>query len=251
MTTRNLGAEGFNWFIGTVENRDDPLKLGRVKVRVYNMHSENQSKTSTDELPWAVPMIPVNEGNLDKVGKSPTGIQVGTTVIGFFMDGKDANNPVIMGTLAGIPNNQISNHDVPYYNKVLRTEGGHVIEIDDTLGQERIHVFHTSGTYVEINQAGRMVTKVVDDDVQVVVGNREVYIEGDVNIQVNGNYTLNVTGDVVINGKTINMNNGTMGAARIGDTADTGDDGAGGHFDTNPPGTNVIETGSGTVFIGD
>ena len=73
------------------------------------------------------------------------------------------------------------------------------------------------------------VTKVVDDDYQVVVGNREVYIKGDVNIQVDGNYTLNVTGDIIINGKTINMNHGTMGAARIGDTADTGDGGTGGH----------------------
>jgi hypothetical protein len=54
-----------------------------------------------------------------------------------------------------------------------------------------------------------------------------------------------------MNGKTINLNRGTMGAARIGDTADTGDDGTGSHFDTNSPGTNVIETGSGTVFIGD
>ena len=47
------------------------------------------------------------------------------------------------------------------------------------------------------------------------------------------------------------MNRGTMGAARIGDTADTGDTGTGGPNDTNEAGTNVIESGSGTVFIGD
>ena len=68
---------------------------------------------------------------------------------------------------------------------------------------------------------------------------------------VDGNYNLNVTGDIKINGKTVNINRGTKGAARIGDTADTGDDGTGSHFDVNSPGTNVIETGSGTVFIGD
>lgn len=277
MTTLNLGAEGFNWFIGVVENRDDPLMLGRVKVRIHNLHSENQSKTSTEELPWAIPMIPFTDANLDKVGRSPTGIQVGTTVVGFFLDGKDANNPVIMGTFAGIPNNQLANHDVPFeareinkvekevvgpepdtsyaakypYNKVVRTEGGHVIEIDDTPGSERLHVFHTSGTYVEINQDGRMITKVVNDKYEIVANDEEVYVKGNVNMQVDGNYTLNVTGDIVMNGKTINMNHGTMGAARIGDTADTGDDGTGGHFDRNAAGTNIIETGSGTVFIGD
>ena len=53
------------------------------------------------------------------------------------------------------------------------------------------------------------------------------------------------------NGRTINLNNGIMGAARVGDTADTGDQGTGSHFDVNSPGTNIIETGSSTVFIGD
>ena len=60
-----------------------------------------------------------------------------------------------------------------------------------------------------------------------------------------------MTGNIIVNGKTINMNRGTMGAARIGDTADTGDTGTGGPNDTNEAGTNVIESGSGTVFIGD
>jgi len=277
MTTMSLGEEGFRWFVGKVEDRDDPLLLGRLKVRVYNLHSESQSRTSTDELPWAMVMNTVNNSNLDKVGVSPTGIRVGTTVVGFFMDGNDGNMPVIMGSLAGIPGNQATNHDVPFearelnkvekttigpepdtsyaakypFNKVMRTEGGHVIEVDDTTGHERLHIFHKSGTYVEINQDGRMITKVNDDDFQIVANNREVYIKGNVNIQVDGNYTMNVTGDIVMNGRTINMNYGTMGAARIGDTADTGDDGTGSHFDTNAPGTNIIETGSGTVFIGD
>ena len=55
---------------------------------------------------------------------------------------------------------------------------------------------------------------------------------------------------MTIDAPNINLNSGTKGAARIGDTADTGDAGGGGHFDTNPPGTNVIETGSATVVIG-
>jgi hypothetical protein len=42
-----------------------------------------------------------------------------------------------------------------------------------------------------------------------------------------------------------------MGAARIGDTADTGDQGTGSDTDNNSAGTNKIESGSGTVFIGD
>ena len=36
------------------------------------------------------------------------------------------------------------------HNHVTETESGHVIEVDDTKGKERIHVFHKSGTFIEI-----------------------------------------------------------------------------------------------------
>jgi uncharacterized protein YcbK (DUF882 family) len=51
-------------------------------------------------------------------------------------------------------------------------------------------------------------------------------------------------------GTTVNINQGDKGAARVDDTADTGDAGAGGHFDVNSAGTDKIETGSTSVFIG-
>lgn len=266
MTTKRLGEEGFRWFIGTVEDRNDPLKLGRVRIRIANVHSERQSRIRTEELPWANVLNSPTSASHDKIGISPTGIAVGSTVVGFFMDGKDGNHPVIMGTLAGIPGLDLRYHDVPSearelnaiqkeqvgpepvsayatkypYNKVLRTERGHVIEIDDTPNEERIHLYHRSGTYVEINKDGRMVTKVSGDDYEVVVQNKEVYVKGNVNMNVEGSYTLNATGPIVINGSTVNINNGSNGAARIGDNV-TNDDNAG---------QQPIAQGSSTVFIG-
>ena len=178
MTTRHIGEEGFRWFLGVVEDREDPLKLGRVRVRIYNVHSQKQSRVDTASLPFATVMSSVTGANHNKVGQAPVGIQVGTTVIGFFMDGEDGNNPVIMGAIAGIPGINVDNHDVPPeareinlinkaqlgpepgsaynakypYNKVIRTESGHVIELDDTPNFERIHLYHKSGTYIEINE---------------------------------------------------------------------------------------------------
>jgi len=46
MTTKNLGAEGFFWWFGVVEDRDDPQKLGRVKVRVHNFHGDKSARNS-------------------------------------------------------------------------------------------------------------------------------------------------------------------------------------------------------------
>lgn len=268
-----MGENGFRWFVGVVEDREDPLQLGRVRVRPFNFSGDNVH-TQTTDLHWATMLMPVTSASLGYVGLSPTGIQVGSTVVGFYMDGNEAQIPVIMGTLTGITDNK---HDVtplargtqslnkvkmgpepesPYravfpYNKVLQSESGHVIEVDDTPNAERLHIYHRTGTYTEIDEVGARVNKIVGDDFEIVEKNQKVYINGNVNIQVNGNYTLNVDGDVVINGRTVNINHGTNGAARIGDTADTGDAGTGSHFDTNSAGTNIIETGSGTVFIGD
>ena len=143
----------------------------------------------------------------------------------------------------------------------------HVFEMDDTPGAERIHLNHKANTFFEIAPDGSMVTKVQGDNFQIYVkdnnvhikgtcnitvdGNTNLYVKGNVKEKVDGDFDLDVTGDIRMNGKTVNINHGTMGAARIGDTADTGDQGTGSHFDTNSAGTNVIETGSGTVFIGD
>lgn len=269
MTTKNLGREGLLWFIGTVEDREDPLRLGRVRVRAMNFHSENKALIPTSELPWALILMPPTSASFEKIGMSPTGIRVGSTVIGFFMDGNDANYPVIMGTIHGVVDNNISKHDVSElareanslqktydsyepessyaskypYNKVISTERGHIIEVDDTPNEERIHIYHKSGSYREINKDGRLVEKTVDNKIEIVLKDNTVHVLGNVDIKVDGNYTLNVSGDIVMNGSTINLNRGSKGAARIDDTADTGDPGG-------AVGSNKIEGGSQTVFIG-
>lgn len=269
MAVKEVGQEGFRWFIGVVEDRDDPEKQGRVRVRIYNVHG-NVVETPKKDLPWAVTLMPGFSSSLNQVGVSATGLQVGSTVVGFFMDGNDTFMPVIFGVMPGkndmpklavgqnnvikqqIGPEPVSAYNTQYpYNKVTQTESGHVFEVDDTPNFERLHTYHRSGTYSEIDNTGQRVNKIVGNDYEIVEKNQEIYIKGNVNIKVDGDYTLNVTGNIVVNGRTINMNRGTQGAARIGDTADTGDQGTGSGTDDNAAGTNVIETGSQTVFIGD
>lgn len=98
-----LGYNGFIWWFGVVEDNNDPLKTGRVKVRCLEWHTENKGDLPTDELPWAQVMMPVNSASNSGIGESPTGIQNGSWVVGFFMDGETANRPIIMGTIPGIP----------------------------------------------------------------------------------------------------------------------------------------------------
>lgn len=92
-------------FIGKVENRNDPLKLGRCQVRVMGVHDENPAVLPTIDLPWAMPISPVNSAASAGIGVSPTGIVLGSIVLVTFTD-KDDQTPVILGTLAGVPQNQ-------------------------------------------------------------------------------------------------------------------------------------------------
>ncbi len=98
-----MGDGKFVWFQGVVEDRDDPLKLGRLRVRCLGWHTENKTLIPTTALPWAHPISPINSASMNGIGMSPTGPVEGTWVIGFFRDGKNAQEPVVFGTIGGIP----------------------------------------------------------------------------------------------------------------------------------------------------
>ena len=98
-----MGKDGFQWFVGVVEDRQDPKKLGRVRVRCLGYHSENISDLPTSNLPWAHPMNPVTSATVSGLGQTPLGMVEGTWVVGFFQDADEAQQPIIIGTLPGVP----------------------------------------------------------------------------------------------------------------------------------------------------
>jgi hypothetical protein len=90
------GRNDFIWWIGYVEDREDPLRLGRCRVRCYGWHADNKVKLPTEGLPWALVSCPPNQ-------QDPYAIWEGNLVFGFFMDGENAQEPVIVGVIANIP----------------------------------------------------------------------------------------------------------------------------------------------------
>ena len=98
-----MGKNGFQWFVGVVEDRQDPKTLGRLRVRCLGYHTENLDKLETKDLPWAHVMNPITSATVSGLGQSPLGAVEGSWVVGFFQDGADAQMPIIIGTLPGIP----------------------------------------------------------------------------------------------------------------------------------------------------
>ena len=103
-----MGKDGFIWWQGVVEDRHDPLYLGRCRVRILGWHTDNKAEMPTESLPWCYPVQPIISAAQTGVGISPTGPVEGTWVVGFYRDGEDAQEPVFFGTLGGIPEAQAS-----------------------------------------------------------------------------------------------------------------------------------------------
>lgn len=87
-------------FTGCVENRFDPLKLGRCQVRIVGLHTENRIHLPTSDLPWAYPVAPITSAGTSGIGSSPIGPVEGSWVLITFMDAEQ-QQPMMLGTLGG------------------------------------------------------------------------------------------------------------------------------------------------------
>jgi len=96
-------------YTGCVENRQDPLKIGRCQVRVVGLHTDDKTILPTEDLPWAYPMQPVTSAAVSGIGHSPVGPVPGTWVILMFRD-PDLQMPIILGTLGGIGTTLANGH---------------------------------------------------------------------------------------------------------------------------------------------
>jgi hypothetical protein len=234
------------WFIGNVVDVNDPLQMGRIRVRIDGIHTDDEQEIPDYGLPWAQVVIPVNEGGTNGTG-NVTGIRPNARVFGIFLDGQNSQSPLVVGSIPKYetdadgtrsttqrargtdtlvdadgnskqPNNVIGEPDDPYAavypdNSVHATPSGHMIELDDTEGAERIHIFHRSGSFVEFHPNGDVVTHhkngfkaVAGNDKIHVTGNFELFVDGDMKVTVKGNViedfkksqTTNVKDNVVI-----------------------------------------------------
>lgn len=110
-----VGRDGFIWWIGQIvseqkwagnipgyrtETTSDHKGFGeRYKVRIMGYHTANKKELTDDQLPWASVMYPVTAGGGGAGTWSNAALRQGNFVFGFFIDGEDAQQPVIMGVL--------------------------------------------------------------------------------------------------------------------------------------------------------
>lgn len=101
-----LGKDGFFWWFGEVVDDADPLEIGRVKVRIFGWYTgldgKFKEKMPDKDLPWAIVLQPTNQGGQEGTGISAGQLNPGAMVMGFFMDGNEAQQPVVMGVVRAL-----------------------------------------------------------------------------------------------------------------------------------------------------
>lgn len=87
---------------GVIEDINDPLKMGRVRVRVFGLHTDNKDLIPTNTLPWAQAITPTTSASMSGLGFSPTGLLCGSWVIVSFLDA-ECQYPIVLGSIPGLP----------------------------------------------------------------------------------------------------------------------------------------------------
>lgn len=140
-----IGFDQFVWFIGVVESRNDPEKLGRVQVRIFGHHTENKEDIPTEELHWAWCIQPISSAGINGIGEFSLSLVEGSWVLGFFKDSVSCQEPVILGVWGGGASN--GPYPYPTNKKTGFLDPGKNIDERPVKIEER--KYHNDGTGIE------------------------------------------------------------------------------------------------------
>jgi hypothetical protein len=103
---KRISGQLNGFYRGVVEDNLDPEKRGRVRVRIFGVHTKQKIKTKTEgiptaELPWAEPILPMVEGAISGFGMWSVPLQ-GSHVMVFF-ENSNMLQPRYFGTVPGVP----------------------------------------------------------------------------------------------------------------------------------------------------
>ena len=118
-----------------------------------------------------------------------------------------------VGEVASENNDPWSEPETPYAaeypeNHVYESTSGHIMEFDDTIDKERIHLRHEVGTGYEIHPDGTKVDIVKKDQYSVVEGSHYCNIKDNETVTINGSLKVLVNTDKGSNDYTIQVDEG-------------------------------------------
>ena len=160
LTNTKFYGENPKFGIGIVEDIRDPLKAGRVRVRIFGIHSPFTDELPTTDLPWSQVIMPVTSASLSGEGDTPQ-LLVGSQVFGIFLDGDSYQQFLVLGSMIGFEGRttiQTSTNDSNF--DLTRNPESSATQAINLVGgsnaEKAFHFFVQYGGYTE-DQAGGIV----------------------------------------------------------------------------------------------
>jgi len=223
------------FYYGVIEDNQDPKNLGRVRVRIFGIHTHNKEGLPTENLTWSYIAQPTTSSNF---GINQFSVpEQGTTVMGIFTDKYKQNflvTAVIPVSYDELPDfskgftdkdgkypkeNFMKNipevieetqekdfSDEPDFDytstypkrKFIYRDGDNEVYIDNTENNNNIAIKHKTGTELRILKDGSFVIKSKNDMYISALGKTTINSSSDVKV--------NSSGEVFITGTKIKLN---------------------------------------------
>lgn len=115
-------GDKFRWFVADVVDATPPYGFeGRVRIRVHGVHNPSTREVRQDDLPWAQCVLPTTEGGVSGIGTTPK-LEAGSLVFGMFMDGKESQVPIVLGSLPRVEYPTPIQNSLAYQDLIERTD---------------------------------------------------------------------------------------------------------------------------------
>jgi hypothetical protein len=186
----NKQANSLNWWVGVVEDRNDPEELGRCRVRIFGYHTEDKTILPTKDLPWALPLQPITSAAISGKGTAPVGLLEGSWVVGWFLDGADMQQPIMMGTIGGKNksnpfeketrvNNPDNNYVTSSDGKTVTDSSGEPILVASSVNNDSATKDYITNNLPPLSVANikRLMDKIGESESSSVPGGRQNYRE--------------------------------------------------------------------------
>jgi len=200
-----IGQDGFVWWIGVVEDINDPLTLGRCRVRCFGYHpAKSTNLVPTEDLPFALSIHPLNTPNLYATPR------VGEWVFGFFLDALSAQEPAILGYLPAIPqaaseyfgtapnltrNFARVNTANNSANTICWEIGNNIVEVvtqSSTEANGHILIQHKTGAKINIDSDGKISIYTPTNDISIEATNGDINLNAK-NINLTASESITTT----------------------------------------------------------
>ena len=164
-----FGAQGNRLWVGQIEGDGaktitgdecvDYQESNRCKVRIMGYHTRSRSQLKPQDLPWASVLMPTTETITRHSAGTVHGLENGMWVLGTFMDGESAQQPLIMGSIGIVDKRQQT-----YTDRI--TEIGLSNDFEARRPEQVKNMKEGSGGHGQANRGGKTGTVSAADEQQ-------------------------------------------------------------------------------------